>query len=81
MPKRIEDLLKKYRAEVENVTESKVKKVILYGSYARGDFRADSDIDVMILVDTDRTEVSLLEKKYVMLHMILTISMKQTLCQ
>ena len=32
MPERIEDLLKLYRAEVENVTESKVKKVILYGS-------------------------------------------------
>ena len=63
MPKRIEDLLKLYRTEVENVTESKVKKVILYGSYARGDFRPDSDIDVMILVDTDRAGVSPLEKK------------------
>ena len=63
MPERIEDLLKLYRAEVENVTESKVKKVILYGSYARGDFRPDSDIDVMILVDTDRAGVSPLEKK------------------
>ena len=39
------------------------KKVILYGSYARGDFRPDSDIDVMILVDTDRAGVSPLEKK------------------
>ena len=36
---------------------------ILYGSYARGDFRPDSDIDVMILVDTDRAGVSPLEKK------------------
>ena len=63
MPKKIEDLLKLYRAEVENVTEAKVKKVILYGSYARGDFRPDSDIDVMILVDTDRAGVSPLEKK------------------
>ena len=64
MPERIEDLLKLYRAEVENVTESKVKKVILYGSYARGDFRPDSDIDVMILVDTDRAGVSPLENKW-----------------
>ena len=39
------------------------QKVILYGSYARGDFRPDSDIDVMILVDTDRAGVSPLEKK------------------
>lgn len=63
MPKRIEDLLKMYRGEVENVTGYKVKKVILYGSYARGDFRPDSDIDVMILLDTDRDGVSPLEKK------------------
>ncbi len=81
MPERIEDLLKLYRAEVENVTESKVKKVILYGSYARGDFRPDSDIDVMILVDTDRAGVSPLEKRYVMSHMILMMSMEQILCQ
>ena len=63
MPMRIEDLLKLYRTEVENATGSKVNKVILYGSYARGDFRSDSDIDVMILVDTYSAGVSPLEKK------------------
>jgi len=28
-------------------------KVILYGSYARGDFKADSDLDILILLDKD----------------------------
>lgn len=38
--------------------------IILYGSYARGDYNEDSDIDVLILVDkekvtmADRTHVS-----------------------
>ena len=27
-----------------------VNKIILYGSYARGDFRKDSDIDVAVVV-------------------------------
>ncbi len=63
MPKRIENLLKLYRAEVEKAAGTKVTKIILYGSYAREDFRPDSDIDVMILVDTDREGVSPLEKK------------------
>ena len=30
---------------------SHLKSVILYGSYARGDYTKDSDIDIMILVD------------------------------
>jgi predicted nucleotidyltransferase len=28
--------------------------VILYGSYARGDYREDSDLDLLVLVDKDR---------------------------
>ncbi len=28
--------------------------IILYGSYARGDYNEDSDIDVLILVDKDK---------------------------
>ena len=28
-----------------------MRRVILYGSYARGDFRPDSDVDIMILLD------------------------------
>lgn len=30
---------------------NKIKQIILYGSYARGDFTKDSDIDLLILVD------------------------------
>jgi len=36
--------------------------VILYGSYARGDQRPDSDIDVLILVDREKEEISWDEK-------------------
>ena len=32
----------------------KLEAVILYGSYARGDYDEDSDIDVMVLVNMDR---------------------------
>ena len=33
-------------------------EAILFGSYARGEAEADSDIDVMILVDSSRQEIS-----------------------
>ena len=32
------------------VSNMVVNKIILYGSYARGDFRKDSDIDVAVIV-------------------------------
>jgi len=35
----------------------KFKSVILYGSYARGDYDDESDIDIMIMVDISREEL------------------------
>jgi predicted nucleotidyltransferase len=37
---------------------SGLRDIILYGSYARGDARPDSDIDVMILVDGKLEEIN-----------------------
>jgi len=39
----------------------RLEAVILYGSYARGDYDEESDIDVMVLVDIERE--ALLEHK------------------
>ena len=36
----------------------KFQNVILYGSYARGDYDSESDIDIMIMVDMSREELS-----------------------
>jgi predicted nucleotidyltransferase len=36
-----------------NVTEPNAT-LILYGSYARGDYREDSDIDLLVLVDKEK---------------------------
>jgi len=35
----------------------KFKNIVLYGSYARGDYDDESDIDVMIMVDMNREEL------------------------
>ncbi len=35
----------------------KFKNVILYGSYARGDYDDESDIDIMIMVDMSREKL------------------------
>ena len=39
----------------------KLKRVILFGSYARGDYDEESDIDVMFLIDDD---ARILHSKY-----------------
>lgn len=64
MPNQIRDLLKQYVNKIRQIYGDDLKTVILYGSYARGDFTPFSDIDIMILVDT--TENVIKEKGYVL---------------
>jgi uncharacterized protein len=42
---------------VKDILGDKLREVILYGSYARGDYDKYSDIDVMILADIDRQTI------------------------
>ena len=35
---------------------NKLRKMILYGSYARGDYKEYSDLDIMVLADYDDVE-------------------------
>lgn len=56
-------LLGEYVEEVSKIYGEYLKSVILYGSYARGDFRSDSDIDIMILLDLTDTEVETYRKQ------------------
>ena len=40
-----------------------LNKVIVYGSYARGDYKKNSDVDIMILVDLSETEIRKFENR------------------
>ena len=46
----IQDELGEFLTDVRSLFGEKLKSVIVYGSYARGDYNEHSDIDVMILV-------------------------------
>lgn len=63
MPTMINVLLGQYVEEIRKIYGKNLKSVILYGSYARGDFRSDSDIDIMILVDLADMEIEELGKQ------------------
>lgn len=53
----MQNLMKQYVERVKKIYGSHVRQIILYGSYARGDFRLDSDVDIMILVDLAELEL------------------------
>mgnify|MGYP003297084145 CR=1 FL=1 len=48
--------LQDFVSQAEKIYTGHVKQIILYGSYARGDYRDDSDIDIMILLSISDTE-------------------------
>ena len=57
MPKIMQNLIEQYVEAVKKIYGSHVRQIILYGSYARGDYREDSDVDIMILVDMSDLEL------------------------
>lgn len=58
MPQTISRLISEYVTEIQKIYGMHLKQVILYGSYARGDFTADSDVDIMLLVDLPEDKLS-----------------------
>ena len=63
MPITTRNLLDQYTEILQKIYGKHLKKVILYGSYARGDYRDDSDIDIMILVDMSDIELKSYSEK------------------
>lgn len=49
--------LKAYVEEIKRIYNRNLKQVILYGSYAKGNYGENSDIDIMVLVDMKEDEI------------------------
>ena len=63
MPGNMQNLIKQYVNEIKQIYGTHLRQIILYGSYARGDFRPDSDIDIMILLDLSDLELKAYSQK------------------
>ena len=63
MPNNMQNQLSKYINIIKDLYGIHLKQVILYGSYARGDYSENSDIDIMILVDINDDEIDTLSSK------------------
>ena len=57
MPNNIQKIVNDFSKKVEKILGNRLKKIVLYGSYARGDYNENSDIDIMILTDLTNEEI------------------------
>ena len=57
VPKNIENAINEFMKGINKVLKNRVNKIILYGSYARGDYRKNSDLDIMVLTDLSEEEI------------------------
>ena len=46
----IREVLEEFKKEIEKLYGKRLERIILYGSYARGDATEDSDIDLLIVL-------------------------------
>ena len=80
------DITEKIALLSKSVFGNKLNSAILYGSYARGEQTKDSDIDIMILADVSREELSLYKKPFILLtselgllhDVVVTVTLKDT---
>ncbi len=54
MPTNIQKILKKFKQSLTRLYGDRIRRIYLFGSYARGDYEDGSDVDVLIVLDTFR---------------------------
>ncbi len=57
VPINIKNIIDEFIENVNKILENRIKRIVLYGSYARGDYNKSSDIDIMILTDLTFEEI------------------------
>lgn len=55
------EIIVSFARKVRKILGKNLKQVILYGSYARGDYTEDSDIDIMVLTTLTDKEIEQIE--------------------
>ncbi len=72
--KKLSDLLDEIKTELKKIYNENLKSIILYGSYAKGDYDSYSDIDIMILID--EKEENLRRYRNAVIEIVTDISIK-----
>ena len=80
------DITEKVALLSKSVFGDKLDSTLLYGSYARGEHTKDSDIDIMVLANVPREELSSYKKTFISLtselgltyDVVVTVTLKDT---
>ena len=51
VPPRIQTIIRETEQELQKLYSTRLKELIMFGSFARGDFTEDSDIDLLLLLE------------------------------
>ena len=51
-------ILGEVHASCKDIFASGIQDAFLYGSYARGDYHEESDVDILLTVDADREKIA-----------------------
>ncbi len=57
MPTIVYDVVSDFARDMKKLFKQDLSRVVVYGSYARGDYGENSDVDVMILVKTPENNI------------------------
>lgn len=57
MPDYVNRIIYHFSQELKQILGCSLSKIIVYGSYARGDYKDNSDVDVMVLVKMSEEEI------------------------
>jgi len=70
-------ILKEVYEACKPVFSDTLKEIYLYGSYARGDYHNESDIDILIVLDLEASEISAIASDLSLKHDItISVTMK-----
>jgi predicted nucleotidyltransferase len=62
MPEIVEKIKTDLKKSLDKIYADKLKRLILFGSYARGDARSDSDMDFLVVLDIKDSELNVYDE-------------------
>lgn len=57
LPPNVKPVVDEYLQKLEGIFGTHLREVLLFGSYARGETREDSDVDIMVISDLPKEQV------------------------